>query len=237
MRLFGSERYISLFENMGIKNGTPIEHRMLSKTIEKAQKKIEENNFASRKQLLDYDQVNNDQREIVYKERCKVLEEKDIHEEILKMIQAIILRKLKISVTDGDLSAEELNRQLLPIIPLPAVTQADLQEAGFEKCLYESACTLYKEREALIDNAYPGQQMMRGIERNLLLRTVDSNWMEQIDAMEQLRQGIHLVSYGQKDPKLEYRIRGFRMFDEMNIHIQEETVRLLYQVAPITHTV
>ncbi len=193
---------------------------------------MEENHFASRKQLLEYDQVNNDQREIIYKEREKVLNEKDIHEEIQKMIRAIIQRKLVSSRKKGEISAEELNRQLLPIIPISAVTDADIRGDGFEKSVYDSANALYSKREALMEKAYPGQQLMRRVERNILLKTVDSNWMEQIDAMEQLRQGIHMVSYGQKDAKIEYRIRGFQMFELMNIRIQEETVRLLYQVIP-----
>lgn len=237
MRLFGSEKYISLFENMGIKDGTPIEHKMLSRAVEKAQKRVEENHFASRKQLLEYDQVNNDQREIIYKEREQVLNGQDIHEEIQKMIHAVIRRALENSQKDGELSAEKLNKQLLPIIPIPAVTDADTREHGFEKSVYDSANTLYAKRESLMEKAYPDQQIMRGVERNILLKTVDSNWMEQIDAMEQLRQGIHMVSYGQKDPKVEYRIRGFQMFDEMNLHIQEETVRLLYKVVPVVHAV
>ena len=237
MRLFGSEKYITMFENMGIKDGTPIEHKMLTKAVEKAQKRIEENHFASRKQLLDYDQVNNDQREIIYKERMQVLEGKDIHGEIEKMIKAVIGRKLQESVVDGEFSPETFNRIMLPIIPLPAITQTDTKEKGFEKSVYDSAFALYKKRETLMEKAYPDQQIMRGVERNILLKTVDANWMEQIDAMEQLRQGIHMVSYGQKDPNVEYRIQGFRMFDEMNIRIQEETVRLLYKVIPIVHAV
>ena len=222
---------------MGIKDGTPIEHKMLSRAVEKAQKRVEENHFASRKQLLEYDQVNNDQREIIYKEREQVLNGQDIHEEIQKMIHAVIRRALENSQKDGELSAEKLNKQLLPIIPIPAVTDADTREHGFEKSVYDSANTLYAKRESLMEKAYPDQQIMRGVERNILLKTVDSNWMEQIDAMEQLRQGIHMVSYGQKDPKVEYRIRGFQMFDEMNLHIQEETVRLLYKVVPVVHAI
>ena len=167
----------------------------------------------------------------------QVLEGKDIHVEIEKMIKAVIGRKLQESVVDGEFSPETFNRIMLPIIPLPAITQTYTKEKGFEKSVYDSAFALYKKRETLMEKVYPDQQIMRGVERNILLKTVDANWMEQIDAMEQLRQGIHMVSYGQKDPKVEYRIQGFRMFDEMNIRIQEETVRLLYKVIPIVHAV
>lgn len=234
MRLFGSERYISIFEKVGIKDGMPIEHKMLSKAVEKAQKKVEENHFASRKQLLEYDQVNNDQREIIYKERAMVLKGQDVHEEITGMIRTVIDRKIQEAKKDGALSVVELNRILLPIIPVPSLSKKDVQKRGFEKKLFQEAIGLYEQKEKLLEQMYPGQHIMREVERNILLRIVDANWMEQIDAMEQLRQGIHMVSYGQKDPKVEYRVRGFQMFDLMNKNIQEETVKLLYQVDPVT---
>ena len=234
MRLFGSERYISIFEKAGIKDGMPIEHKMLSKAVEKAQKKVEEKHFASRKQLLEYDQVNNDQREIIYKERAMVLEGQDVHEEITGMIRTVIDRKIQEAKKDGALSVVELNRILLPIIPVPSLSKKDVQKRGFEKKLFQEAIGLYEQKEKLLEQMYPGQHIMREVERNILLRIVDANWMEQIDAMEQLRQGIHMVSYGQKDPKVEYRVRGFQMFDLMNKNIQEETVKLLYQVDPVT---
>ena len=234
MRLFGSERYISIFEKVGIKDGMPIEHKMLSKAVEKAQKKVEENHFASRKQLLEYDQVNNDQREIIYKERAMVLKGQDVHEEITGMIHTVIDRKIQEAKKDGALSVVELNRILLPIIPVPSLSKKDVQKRGFEKKLFQEAIGLYEQKEKLLEQMYPGQHIMREVERNILLRIVDANWMEQIDAMEQLRQGIHMVSYGQKDPKVEYRVRGFQMFDLMNKNIQEETVKLLYQVDPVT---
>lgn len=128
----------------------------------------------------------------------------------------------------------ELNRILLPIIPVPSLSKKDVQKRGFEKKLFQEAIGLYEQKEKLLEQMYPGQHIMREVERNILLRIVDANWMEQIDAMEQLRQGIHMVSYGQKDPKVEYRVRGFQMFDLMNKNIQEETVKLLYQVDPVT---
>ena len=234
MRLFGSERYISIFEKAGIKDGMPIEHKMLSKAVEKAQKKVEENHFASRKQLLEYDQVNNDQREIIYKERSMVLEGQDVHKEVTGMIRNVIDRKIQVAKKDGVLSVVELNRLLLPIIPVPSLSKKDVQKRGFEKKLFQEAISLYEQKENLLEQMYPGQQVMREVERNILLRVVDANWMEQINAMEQLRQGIHMVSYGQKDPKVEYRVRGFQMFDLMNENIQEETVKLLYQVDPVT---
>ena len=235
LRLFGSEKYISIFENLGIKDGMPIEHRMLSRSVEKAQKKVEENHFASRKSLLEYDQVNNDQREIIYRERLKVLNGEDIHSDILYMIDSIIDRKVIESYEGNEISAKLLNDNLLPIIPLPTIGDADTKEDDFVKSLHTSAKVLYQKKEALMEQAYPNEHMMREIERTLLLKTVDKYWQQQIDDMDQLRQGIHMVSYGQKDPKLEYRLQGFSMFNAMNDNIQEDTVQLLYQVAPVIH--
>lgn len=232
LSVFGGENELMLFQNLETEDCEPLEHRMLTKMIEKAQKRVEEDHFASRKQMLSYDQVNNDQREIIYAERSKVLEGVDIGEEIQKMIRTVIERKIKNWRENGENSAEELSREIQSVIPMADITDEEIRKSGWEEKAYDRAQLLYQKNEEQMEKAYPGEQMMRRMERMILLKVVDANWMEQIDAMEQLRQGIHLVSYGQKDPKTEYRLMGFQMFDEMNLRIQEETVRLLYQAAP-----
>jgi len=151
------------------------------------------------------------------------------------MIDSIIDRKVIESYEGNEISAKLLNDNLLPIIPLPTIGDADTKEDDFVKSLHTSAKVLYQKKEALMEQAYPNEHMMREIERTLLLKTVDKYWQQQIDDMDQLRQGIHMVSYGQKDPKLEYRLQGFSMFNAMNDNIQEDTVQLLYQVAPVIH--
>ena len=236
MRLFGSERLMGIFEAMGVQENEQIEHKMLSSAIEKAQKKIEGNNFGIRKNLLEFDRVNNDQREVIYEERRKVLDGENMRDVILKMIDDIVDRKVDACIsTEADPDEEtvrDLNQILLPIIPLQPVKLEDVtgkSPAKVKQALKEEAARLYEAKE----NEFKEHQeieKMRELERVVLLKVVDARWMNHIDDMEQLRQSIGLAAYGQQDPKVEYRIQGFRMFEEMTDQIQEETVRIMYRV-------
>ena len=233
MRLFGSERLIKTFETLGVPEGEQIEHKMLSSAIEKAQKKIEGNNFGIRKNLLEFDQVNNDQREIIYKERRQVLDGENMKDVILKMKDDVIASKLATTVGE-DQGGEEfdlpaIGQELIPIIPVKPLTEADvkgLSRKDLEKKLDEEALDLYEAKE----KEFPDPDKMRELERVVLLKVIDARWMNHIDDMEQLRQSIGLVGYAQKDPKVEYRMVGFEMFDEMTQAIKEETLRLMYHV-------
>ena len=233
MRLFGSDKLISVFETLRVPEGEQIEHKMLSQAIERAQKKIEGNNFGIRKNLLDYDQVNNDQREVIYAERRKVLDGENMRNYIFRMISDVIDRKVDMCLNDDtdreNWDVNELNRILIPVIPVKPLTKEDIDGLNANEVkqkLKEIASALYEAKEA----EFPDPNHMRELERVVLLRVIDSRWMNHIDDMEQLRQGIGLMAYGQNDPKVEYRIYGFQMFDEMSQNIQEETLRLLYHV-------
>ena len=237
MRLFGSERLIQTFETLGVPENEPIEHKMLSSAIEKAQRKIESNNFAIRKNLLEYDQVNNDQREIIYKQRMEVLNGENMRDQILGMMNAVVDRKID-SLIGEDQEPEEydldsLNREILtlvPISPLTAESVSGMKKDQLKQKIKESATDLYEQKEAEFEKLFPGEEKMRELERIVLLKVIDARWMNHIDDMEQLRQGIGLTAYAQKDPKVEYRIVGFDMFEEMTQAIQEETVRILYHL-------
>ncbi len=236
MRLFGSERMISVFNATGVGENDRIEHKMLSNAIEKAQKKIESNNFGIRKNLLEYDQVMNDQREIIYKERRRVLDGENMRDVIYKMIIEIVEKSVDLCISDEQPTSEwdikELNEVLLPIIPLKPIelTQQQLQN-GMKKAelihmLKEESVKLYEAKEA----EFPEAEHIRELERVVLLKSIDRKWMDHIDDMDQLRQGVGLQAYGQKDPLVEYRISGFDMFDEMTAAITEETVKVLFHV-------
>ncbi|MEE3420770.1 MAG: preprotein translocase subunit SecA [Lachnospiraceae bacterium] len=238
MRLFGSERLIQTFETLGVPENEPIEHKMLSSAIEKAQRKIESNNFAIRKSLLEYDQVNNDQREIIYKQRGQVLNGENMRDQILGMMSAVVDRKID-SIIGEDQEPEEydldaLNRELISIIPMQPLTLDDVRDLKkkdqLKQKVKETATDLYEQKEAEFDKIFPGEDKMRELERIVLLKVIDARWMNHIDDMEQLRQGIGLTAYAQKDPKVEYRIVGFDMFEEMTQNIQEETVRILFHL-------
>ena len=237
MRLFGSERLIKTFETLGVPENEQIEHKMLSSAIERAQKKIEGNNFGIRKNLLEFDRVNNDQREIIYEQRQKVLDGEDMHGVIMGMVDAVIDRKIHISLAEDhegeDMDLQALTQNLYPVIPL-RMPKADEIKSMNQKQLAEflkaEARTLYAKKEAEFEEVFPGENRMRELERVVLLKVIDARWMNHIDDMEQLRQGIGLVGYGQQDPKVEYRMIGFDMFDEMNEAIQDETVRMMYHV-------
>ncbi|MCM1540230.1 MAG: preprotein translocase subunit SecA [Blautia sp.] len=233
MRLFGSERLIGMFNAMGIPEGQEIEHKALTNAIESAQKKIENNNFGIRKNLLEYDRVMSEQREIIYDERRRVLNGESMRDVIYKMITDIAENAVDISINDdadvSDWDFNELNTLLIPTIPLQPVTAERVQNPkknSLKQQLKEEAVKLYESKEA----EFPEPEAIRELERVILLKVIDRKWMDHIDDMEQLRQGIGLQAYGQRDPLVEYKMNGYDMFDEMTQNIKEETVRLLFHI-------
>jgi len=232
MRLFGSERLMSVFKTMGVQENEEIEHKMLSNSIERAQKKIEGNNYGMRKSLLDYDQVNNEQREIIYNERRRVLDGDSMRDAIYKMITDTVDNSVDMCLNDeagDDFNVKDLNNILLPIIPLKSITPesaAELSKNELKHKLKEEAVKLYEEKEAEFENP----EQLRELERVILLKVIDQHWMGHIDDMDHLREGIGLQAYGQRDPKVEYKMAAYEMFDTMTSAIQEDTVRLLYHV-------
>ena len=233
MRLFGSERLMKIFTSLGVAENEQIEHKMLSNAIEKAQEKIEFNNFGIRKNLLDYDQVNNEQREIIYKERRQVLDGENMREAIYKMIQDTVDTYVDMCFSDDVDSEEwdlnEFNGVLLPIIPVQPLTPESVKgkkRDEIKHALKEEAVKLYEEKEA----EFPEPEQLRELERVVLLKCIDSKWMDHIDDMEILRQGIGLAAYGQRDPVVEYKMSAFEMFNNMITSIQEDTLRMLYHV-------
>ncbi len=233
MRLFGSERLIKMFNAMGVPEGQEIEHKMLTNAIESAQKKIENNNFGIRKNVLEYDRVMSEQREIIYDERLRVLNGESMRDFIYKMITDIAENCVDISINDDaevdEWNFNELNTLLLPTIPLQPVTPervAIRKKNSLKQQLKEEAVKLYENKEA----EFPNAEAIREIERVILLKVIDRKWNDHIDDMEQLRQGIGLQAYGQRDPLVEYKMNGYAMFDEMTQNIKEETVRLLFRI-------
>ena len=234
MRLFGSERLMSVFNALGVPEGEQIQHKMLTSAIEKAQEKIEYNNYGIRKNLLEYDQVNNDQREIIYKERMSVLNGDSMRDAIFKMIQDQVEKSVDTCISNEipreDWDLNELNEILLPVIPLEPVTEENVKDIKnvkeLKQHLKEQAVLLYEAKET----EFPEIEQFRELERVVLLKVIDRKWMDHIDDMDQLRQGIGLQAYGQRDPLVEYKMAGFDMFDEMIAGIQEDTIRLLYHV-------
>ena len=233
MRLFGSERLIGMFNTLGIPENQEIEHKSLTKAIESAQKKIENNNFGIRKNLLEYDQVMNEQREIIYEERRQVLSGESMRDSIFKMVTDIAENAVDISISDeadiDDWDFSELNALLLPTIPIRPVNTGRVlkpKKNSLKQQLKEEAIKLYETKEA----EFPNPEAMREIERVILLKVIDRKWMDHIDDMDQLRQGVGLQAYGQRDPLVEYKLNGYEMFDEMTQNIKEETVRLLFHV-------
>ena len=233
MRLFGSDRMITVFNAMGIPEGQELEHKMLSNTIEKAQKKIEGNHFGVRKNLLEYDQVMNEQREVIYEERRRVLNGESMRDAVFKMITDIVESKVDISINDESSASEwnyaELNSLLLPIIPLEPISESRVKtpkKNALKQQLKEEAVKLYESKEA----EFPQAEAIREIERVILLKVIDRKWMDHIDDMDQLRQGIGLQAYGQRDPLVEYKMSGYDMFEEMEENICEDTVKLLFHV-------
>lgn len=234
MRLFGSEKLMDIFTTLGVPENEQIQHKMLTSAIEKAQTKIEGNNFGIRKNLLEYDQVMNDQREIIYAERLRVLNGENMRDVIFKMITDRVENSVDTCIS-SDIPKEEwdlneLNQLLTTIIPLKPLNETDMEEVKNNKelkhLLKERAVKLYEAKET----EFPEPEQFRELERVVLLKVIDRKWMDHIDDMDQLRQGIGLQSYGQRDPLVEYKMAGFDMFDDMIANIQEDTIRLLYHV-------
>ena len=234
MRLFGSDKLKTVFENLGVPEGQEIKHRMLSSAIEKAQQKIESNNFATRKNLLEYDQVMNEQRELIYKQRRRVLAGENMKNQILQMIHGQIEGAVKTVCTDDlakeDWNLTELNQILLEVVPLKPITDetlADVKKASdLTEKLYDEAEKLYNAKEA----EFPEAEAFREVERVILLRVIDHKWMDEIDDMEQLKQGIGLQSYGQRNPVDEYKMISYDMMDALNDAIMHDTVQMLYRI-------
>lgn len=233
MRLFGSEKLMNMFKSLGVAENEQIEHKMLSSAIAKAQKKIESNNYGIRKNLLEYDQVNNEQREIIYKERRRVLDGENMRDAIYKMITDTVEHAVDMVFSDDvdqeEWDMNEMNSVLRPIIPLKPITREDIKgmkKNQVKQKLKEEAVKLYEEKEA----EFPEAEQLRELERVILLKVIDQKWMDHIDDMDQLRQGIGLQAYGQRDPKVEYKLQAYEMFDGMISAIQETTLRLLYHV-------
>ena len=233
MRLFGSERLMKVFTSLGVAENEQIEHKMLSNAIERAQEKIEFNNFGIRKNLLDYDAVNNEQREIIYKERRQVLDGENMRDAIYNMITDTVDGTVDM-VFSNDVDPEEwdlneFNSVLLPIIPIEPVTAEDVRGKRADEMkhiLEDKAVRLYEVKES----EFPEPEQLRELERVILLKSIDSKWMDHIDDMEILRQGIGLAAYGQRDPVVEYKMQAFDMFNNMINSIQEDTIRMLYHV-------
>ena len=252
MRLFGGDNIMSVFNRLGVEEGQQIEHKMLSSAIERSQKRIESNNYSIRENLLKYDEVINEQREIIYKERRQVLDGESMRDVIMKMVTDICDGTVDRCISedqDPDLwDLNELNRTLLPNVPIAPITENDISERGFNKkklehLIRERATKLYEAKEA----EFPTTEAMRELERVVLLRSIDRRWMDHIDDMDQLRQGIGLAAYGNRDPLTEYKVAGYDMFNSMMAGIREDTVRSVYyarverpeereQVAKITGT-
>ena len=234
MRLFGSDKLMDVFNALGVPENEQIQHKMLTSAIEKAQQKIEANNYGIRKNLLEYDQVMNDQREIIYKERLRVLNGESMRDAIFKMItdrvESCVDTCISSEIPKDEWDLNELNQLLLPIIPLEPITEETITDIRNNKelkhLLKEKAVKLYEAKET----EFPEPEQFRELERVVLLKVIDQKWMDHIDDMDQLRQGIGLQAYGQRDPLVEYKMAGFDMFDEMTANIQEDTIRLLYHV-------
>jgi len=234
MRLFGGDRMLTLFNSMRVPDNEPIEHKMLSSAIERAQKRIEGNNFGIRKNLLEFDQVKNEQRELIYAERRRVLDGEDMRGVIMKMLADVCDGAVDSYISDdagsGEWELDELNQALIPLVPIAPLTKGSVSgfksRADLKQFIKEEAVRLYERKEAEIGDP----EKMREIERVILLRSVDRRWMNHIDDMEQLRQGIGLQAYGNKNPVVEYKMQGFDMFEAMTAGIQEDTVQALLHI-------
>ncbi len=234
MRLFGSERLIGMFNSLGVPEGEQIKHKMLSDAIEKAQKKIEENNFSARKNLLDYDQVMNEQRELIYKQRRRVLMGEDMHEQIISMIRDKVDECVEKTIPDDvetDLwELQELNHLLCPVIPVPVMTKLSLGNIKEKKELKDKLTEIALDMYAKKENEFEQPEQFREVERVILLRVIDRKWMEELDDMEQLRQGIRLQAYGNRNPVDEYKAASYDMLDAMNASIINDTLTMLYRI-------
>ena len=231
MRLFGSEKLMGMFNALGVPENEQIEHKMLSNAIEKAQMKIENNNYGIRENLLKYDEVMNEQRETIYEERRRVLDGESMRNVIMKMVTDIVENAVDMSISDEqgpeDWDLAELNSLLLPVVPLEPIKlredQMGMKKNELKHMLKEAATRLYEAKEA----EFPSAEQIREIERVILLKVIDNKWMAHIDDMDQLREGIGLQAYGQRDPLVEYKMSGYDMFESMAAAIREDTVRIL----------
>ena len=234
MRLFGSDKLMSMFNALGVPENEQIEHKMLSTAIEKAQKKIETNNYGIRENLLKYDEVMNEQREVIYAERLQVLNGENMRDVIMKMLNDIVEGAVDMSIGDEQSADKwnfkELNELILPIIPLKPLELNDeirhMKKDELKHALKERATKFYEAKEA----EFPDAEQIREIERVVLLKVIDNKWMSHIDDMDQLRQGIGLQAYGQRDPLVEYKMSGYEMFEDMSSAIREDTVRILCHI-------
>ncbi len=232
MRLFGSERLISIFTALGIPQYQEIEHKALSGAIEKAQQRIESRNYGIRRNLLEYDQVMNEQREVIYAERLRVLNGESMRDVIYKMITDITENAVDTCISEDAHSEQwdlnELNSLLLPIVPLETVEldRVAHKKDSLKQQLKEEAVKLYEAKEA----EFPQEEAIREVERVILLKVIDRKWMDHIDDMDQLRQGIGLAAYANKNPVAEYKMSGYDMFDSMTAAIKEDTVKLLFHI-------
>lgn len=235
MRLFGSERIITMMDQLQVPEGEELHHKMLSKAVERAQKKIENNNFGIRKNLMEYDQINNEQREIIYAERRRVLDGENMRDVVYNMMMETVEDCVNRTIL-GDEPASQwdiraLNETLLPIVPIAPVTLTEEEEKkgdieGLKQRLKDETARLYEEKE----KEFQQEEDVRELERVILLKVIDRKWMDHIDDMAQLRQGIGLQAYGQKDPVIEYKYAGYDMFQDMTNAIKEDTARLLLHV-------
>ena len=233
MRLFGSERLMGIFNTLGVEEGEQIEHKMLSNAIEKAQEKIEGNHYGTRKNLLEYDQVMNEQREIIYDERRRVLDGENMRDVIYNMItehvEKVVDKYISAELGQDTWDLDALNRDLYTIMLLPPVTTEEVKgksQKELKHILKERAVKGYEAKEA----EFPEPEHIREAERVLLLKAIDTRWMEHIDDMDQLRQGIGLQAYGQKNPLIEYKMIGYDLFDEMTENIATNTIRMLFHI-------
>lgn len=234
MRLFGSEKLMGIFNTLGVEDGEQIEHKMLSGAIEKAQKKIESNNFGIRKNLLEYDQVMNEQREIIYGERRRVLDGESMRDTVYNMITEYVENTAdryvspEVDSEEWDITGMEVAfHAVIPQLELPPVNAIrDMQQKELKHLLKEKAVKAYEAKEA----EFPEAEHIRELERVVLLKVIDARWMDHIDDMDQLRQGIGLQAYGQRDPLVEYKMMGYDMFGSMTNAIAETTIRTLFHV-------
>ncbi len=234
MRLFGSEKLMSVFNTLGVEDGEQIEHKMLSSAIEKAQKKIESNNYGIRKNLLEYDQVMNEQREIIYEERRRVLDGESMRDTVYNMITEYVENMVDrcvspdVDAEEWDLTGLEVSlHDVIPQLKFPSVKEIeDMQQKELKHLLKEKAVKAYEGKEA----EFPEPEQIREMERVVLLKVIDAKWMDHIDDMDQLRQGIGLQAYGQRDPLVEYKMMGYDMFGEMTNAIAEMTIKTLFNI-------
>ena len=233
MRLFGSDRLMNIFNTLGVPENEQIEHSMLTSAIEKAQKRIEANNFGIRKNLLEYDQVMNEQREIIYAERSRVLDGESMRDVVFRMATEFVENTVEMCIGDvanpEDWDLAELNQHLLATVPVQELKTPDIRDMKKEELIHklkEEVVKIYEAKEA----EFPSPEQIREIERVILLKVIDRKWMDHIDDMDQLRQGIGLQAYGQRDPLVEYKMMGYDMFNAMTDAISEETVRVLFHI-------